>query len=221
MQIEDRGDPVLTRYLSDEYADCNPSWDRDDSSWKTGWVLRMLEAGQLRPRTIVEVGCGAGDVLAGLSRQLPDASLRGFDIAPAAEKFWSGHASKGRVEFTLGDFLTVEDQHHDVLIMLDVLEHLANPFDYLVRIRGRADHFIFHFPLDLSVVSVMRERPLLHVREKVGHVPLLYSRTRARAVARLWLRDRRCTVYRRCAERSTTQLANPSCRNTETLVRID
>jgi hypothetical protein len=56
------------------------------------------------------------------------------------------------------------------LLALDVLEHLQDPFAFLSRIRGRAKHYVFHFPLDLSAASVLRETPLLHVRRKVGHV---------------------------------------------------
>ena len=32
------------------------------------------------------------------------------------------------------------------------------------------DYIVIHFPLDLSVLSVLRESPLLHVRRKVGHI---------------------------------------------------
>ena len=46
----------------------------------------------------------------------------------------------------------------------------GNPFDFLDRLRVRCEHAVFHFPLDLSVISVLRETPPLHVRRKVGHL---------------------------------------------------
>jgi hypothetical protein len=40
----------------------------------------------------------------------------------------------------------------------------------LARLRHRVKLLAIHFPLDLSALSVLRERPLLLVRDKVGHL---------------------------------------------------
>lgn len=162
-------DPVLARYLSDDYSSHNPSWDSEDSPWKAELVRNVLIRGNLHPQSVAEVGCGAGGVLAELHQYLPASRLRGFDIAPEAVRFWEKYALSG-VEFTLGDFLAMDTETYDVVLMLDVIEHLANPFDFLMRARTRGRHFVFHIPLDLSAVSVLRETPLLYVREKVGHI---------------------------------------------------
>ncbi len=165
-----REDVASRRYLGgDSYAQRNPSWDIEDSPWKAVLVLRMLNAHQLSPRDIVEVGCGAGGVLADLARALPQAHLRGFDIAPDATRFWSQHTLPN-LEFELGDFLVADDRHHELLLILDVVEHVADPYAFLVGLRDRSDYHIFHFPLDLSAASVLRGAPLLYVRNKVGHL---------------------------------------------------
>jgi SAM-dependent methyltransferase len=162
-------DPVLARYLGAGYAERNPSWDRDDSAWKAGLVRDALERAGLRPDSIVDVGCGAGGVLAALRPFFPEARLCGFDVAPGAARLWDAHAGTG-IRLTLGDFLAETRERYDVVLLLDVLEHLANPFEFLVRLRPRAGHFVLHFPLDLSALSVLRETPLLYAREKVGHL---------------------------------------------------
>lgn len=162
-------DVVARRYLLAEYAESNPSWDQQDSPWKAGLVHRALQRHQLKPNTVVEIGCGAGRVLAELRNYLPEADLQGFDIAPAAAQFWPECSSKG-VQYTLGDFLSAGDECYDVVLLLDVIEHLANPFEFLFRIRSRGRHFVCHVPLDLSAMNILREKPLLHVRAKVGHL---------------------------------------------------
>lgn len=162
-------DRIRQRYLGSDYLERNPTWDLEDSPWKVDQVLRMVRAHNLVPSSIAEVGCGAGAVLAGIRRAFPDARLYGFDIAPGAAKFWKKYAD-ARIEFTLGDFFEQRDRRYDLILLLDVIEHLSNPFDFLSRLRSRAAHFIFHFPLDLCAVSVLREQPLLHVRRKVGHI---------------------------------------------------
>lgn len=175
--IDDRGsasrpqreDVASRRYLSDAYLQRNPSWDIEDSPWKAERVLRLLRRHELVPRHVVEVGCGAGGVLAELARALPQARLRGFDIAPDATRFWSRHGL-ANLEFQLGDFLLEDDRRYDLLLVLDVVEHVADPYAFLVGLRERADHHVFHFPLDLSAFSVLRGVPLLYVRQKVGHL---------------------------------------------------
>jgi SAM-dependent methyltransferase len=173
-------DPVAARYLGASYLQNNPSWDSEDSPWKAGKVREILTANDIRPQSIVDVGCGAAIVLAELQRAYPEARLAGFDIAPDAERFWA-QPRAGGIELTVGDFTATSSGPFDVLLALDVLEHLQDPFAFLTRIRGRARHYVFHFPLDLSAASVLRETPLLHVRHKVGHVHY-YTRNLALAL---------------------------------------
>lgn len=161
--------PIAARYLGADYLRQNPSWDSEDSPWKAGKVRELLEAHGLVPRSIVDVGCGAGIVLTELQRSYPSARISGYDIAPDAEQFWEVPRARG-IELTVGDFTAASTPPGDLLLALDVLEHLQDPFAFLGRIRGRAAHYVFHFPLDLSASSVLREVPLLYVRRKVGHV---------------------------------------------------
>lgn len=161
--------PIQARYLSADYIAHNPSWDVEDSPWKAGKVRELLDANRIVPQSIVDVGCGAGNVLVQLKGAYPAARLTGYDIAPDAERFW-GSARALDVNLMTGDFLDSDVPVQDVLLLLDVVEHLQDPFAFLARLRGRANHYVFHFPLDLSAISVLRESPLLLVRNKVGHV---------------------------------------------------
>lgn len=156
-------------YESGDYLANNPTWDEEDSDWKAAQVLKAFDRNRLAPKSITEVGCGAGGILASLHDALPEAEYSGFEIAPDASKFWEKHAAK-KITFVLGDFLREQTAHFDVLLLLYVIEHVPNPFEFLPALRGRADYYVFHIPLDLSAMSVARERPLLAVRQKVGHI---------------------------------------------------
>jgi hypothetical protein len=162
-------DYIFSKYSTDDYLKKNPTWDIEDSPWKAKNVLRLISSIDLKPSSICEVGCGAGAILAELRPHFQGTEIFGFDIAPDAAAFWNDYTNKN-IKFYLGDFFELNVRRYDVLLLLDVIEHLQNPFEFLSRLRDFADYFIFHIPLDLSAITVLREMPLLHARNKVGHV---------------------------------------------------
>ncbi|HEV8193020.1 MAG TPA: class I SAM-dependent methyltransferase, partial [Ktedonobacterales bacterium] len=124
----------------------------------------------LTPRTICEVGCGAGEVLKQLQERLePDCDFWGYDISPQAIELAAGRAND-RLHFKVGDILREPDVRFDLILVLDVLEHLEGYFAFLRGLQPRSAYKIFHIPLDISVQTVLRPRALLKVRETYGHI---------------------------------------------------
>ena len=162
-------DLVTHRYTSGEYADLNPDWDSGDSQWKAALVTEMIAKHSLPTKSIVEIGCGAGGILASLRGRFPISEIAGYDIAPELPALWKSHDGLG-IRFELGDYFERSGEVPDVILLLDVIEHLGNPYDFLSKLRDRSRYIVFHIPLDLSSLSVLREDPLLHVRRKVGHL---------------------------------------------------
>jgi len=158
----------LDKYLSSEYVENNPSWDMEDSPWKAARISKLIQENAIPRSKICEVGCGAGGILRELQKLYPASQLSGYDIAPAAARFWSNPGPNLQLE--VGDFVQMNSSGYDILLSLDVLEHVENPFEFLRGIKRRAKYYIFHFPLDLSALSVLRESPLLLSRNKVGHI---------------------------------------------------
>lgn len=132
-------------------------------------MVALLLENEGPPVSICEVGCGAGGVLAEMRGIFPNAELYGYDIAPDAAGFWPRHSS-ANIHFEVGDFFRLNKRQFDLLLVLDVIEHLQDPFDFLSKLVGYARTFVFHIPLDLSAINVLRERPLLSSRLKVGHI---------------------------------------------------
>ena len=75
-----------------------------------------------------------------------------------------------RVQFTLGDVSQEEGAFFDLMLVLDVFEHVEDYFGFLTAIRPRSALKIFHIPLDLSVQTVLRKRGLLKRRELHRHL---------------------------------------------------
>jgi SAM-dependent methyltransferase len=178
---------VESRYYDGTYLAENPDWDRKDAIWKAAQVASILFSNKIELSTICEVGCGSGDVLVHLKKNLPSVKMIGYDISPQVTHFWEQHnqAEQG-VEFRLGDFREINRIKYDVLLILDVLEHVRDPFSFLQDIKQYADHFVFHIPLDLSASAIVRGYPLIHVRKKVGH---LHYYTKDLALATLFDSD--------------------------------
>jgi 2-polyprenyl-3-methyl-5-hydroxy-6-metoxy-1,4-benzoquinol methylase len=174
---------LIRFYLDGDRERLNVSLNTDDSVSKAGLVASMLRRHELQPATVTEVGCGAGAVLATVLSLQPKAQLQGWDIAPRAERFW---AARPGLQFTRGDFLAEYHQLVD-LLLLDVIEHVANPHEFLIRLRPSGRYLLLRFSLDLSVASVWRETPLPAQRPGVGH-PLLHPGLGAETARRVRLR---------------------------------
>ena len=169
MSNENSQGVVPDRYLSNRYLESNPSWGREDSLWKARHVLAMLNKHRITPKSLADVGCGAGLVLAELKAALSQTNMAGFDIAPDAKAFWQIPLSLG-IDLKVGDFFEMADQHYDLIMVLDVLEHLSKPHEFLQTLKKHGDNFIFHIPLDLSVKNILREDSLVVMRQTVGHI---------------------------------------------------
>lgn len=167
---------IESRYFDGQYFAQNPTWDREDAPWKASQVTTMLKKHNINPQSMCEVGCGSGDVLRCLHEIYPNTQLIGYDISPHVTQFWQNTSScehekkKEEIIFKLGDFHTHNTDYYNILLMLDVFEHVPDPFTFLEQSHRHAHQFIFHIPLDLSASTVLRGNPLLNVRRRVGHL---------------------------------------------------
>jgi len=164
-------------YTGGEYLEKNPLWHVDESPFKVKQILQMLRKDQLQPQTICEVGCGAGEVLKLLQERM-DETCRfwGYDISPQALELCQSRANE-RLQFKLADLSREENAYFDLILVLDVIEHLEDYFGFLSGIRPKGALKIFHFPLDLSVQAIVRKRGLLTRRELYGHIQYFTKET--------------------------------------------
>lgn len=158
-----------TIYGDGTYLRNNPEWHADDSPWKARHIAAMLERHALAPATVCEIGCGAGEVLRNLAFHLaPGTRFFGYEISRDAYRLCAPK-SGGQFHFKLGD-LTEEPAHFDLVMAIDVFEHVEDCFGFLRKLKSKGRHKLFHIPLDLSALSVARGRKLLDMRRSVGHI---------------------------------------------------
>jgi hypothetical protein len=156
-------------YTSGEYASKNPNWHLEHSPFKATQVSKMLAKHAIKPRRLMEVGCGVGGILEELRNRLdPKPECVGYDVSPQAIEFAAKREGEG-LKFFLG---TPDPKagRFDVALAMDVAEHVE---DYLAFIRGLkelAEWKILHIPMDLSMLSVARPSYLSLARQHVGHL---------------------------------------------------
>ncbi len=168
MSIADSNNQSI--YQSGEYVERNPTYHVEDSAWKAGQVLKLIRKHKLQPRTVCEVGCGAGEILKQLQMALPpETDFLGYEISPQAFALCR-QRENDRLRFFRADLITSDSPAFDLLLCLDVLEHVEDYFGFLRGLRGKATHKIFHIPLDLSAQWVWRADPIMRERQQAGHL---------------------------------------------------
>ena len=157
-------------YENGTYLYNNSSWHEEDSPWKAKQIKKIIEKNSLDLKSICEIGCGAGEILNQLSGQYSDEmELFGYEISPQAFAICN-KKSKANLSFKLSNLLDDPDAFFDMVMAIDVFEHVENYFDFLRALKEKAVYKIFHIPLDLSVQTVLRSEPIIRGRKLVGHI---------------------------------------------------
>ncbi len=78
---------------------------------------------------------------------------------------------EGKTQFFLGDIFELNPHgKSDLVLLIDVLEHIENHFDFLKKVRGLSRYHIFHIPLDMNALAVARDFPITDSRVNQGHL---------------------------------------------------
>lgn len=161
----------MTQVYSDgTYHENNPTWHEEDSPWKALQIQKIIERNSLDPSKICEIGCGAGEILNKLSEHYENKKeFFGYEISPQAFELCA-KKSKHNLTFKLANLLEDDADYFDIVMAIDVFEHVEDYFGFLRKLKTKAKYKIFHIPLDLSVQTVLRSSPIIKHRKSVGHI---------------------------------------------------
>jgi hypothetical protein len=172
-------------YLTGEYLEKNPTWHVEKSPWKSTQILKMLNRNPITPRTICEVGCGAGEILKQVLQEMDaTCSFWGYEISPQAFELSKSRENE-RLHFSLADITKEEEASFDLILLMDVIEHIEDCFSFLRNLKPKSEYKMIHFVLDLSVESLLRPNALLGFRSTRGHVGHVHYFTKNMALAML------------------------------------
>ena len=158
-------------YNNGEYLKDNPSWHTEDSEWKAEQILKIIKRNNLIYNSIYELGCGGGDVIRFLQQKINNDSCtyRGYDISQQAYDICKPKENPN-LQYILKDFLLEKDVKCDIILLIDLIEHLENYHEYLRSIKPNSQYKILHIPLEFFAISAIYEKFLINQRKKVGHI---------------------------------------------------
>lgn len=166
-------------YKSGAYLENNETWHAEASQWKATQIAKILGDNGITPHSVCEVGCGAGEILRQLSLRYETANFTGYELSPQAFELCKqreGDRTKYFLESPLEN-----DTFFDCLLCIDVFEHVEDYMGFVRALKSKATHKVFHIPLDISILSVLRAT-FLKDRKNIGH---LHYFTRETALATL------------------------------------
>jgi SAM-dependent methyltransferase len=136
--------------------------------WKAGHIHHIVRKNNIRGRKVAEIGCGAGGILSALSALLDeDMVYFGYDISSQTIELAKRHSG---ISFQTCDPLSSANREYfDILLVIDVLEHVPDYMAFLQKCRAKARYKIYHIPLDLSVWSVIGDS-FIKDRRTLGHL---------------------------------------------------
>ena len=189
-------------YEGDSYSLKNPTWHEEDAPWKAGHIERIIKKNKIPTDSVCEVGCGTGDILLNLEKAFPSASLSGYEISPQAFER-AKQKETPHTKFQLKDMLSETGLHFDVVLAIDVIEHVEDYISFIKALKVFGTYKIFHIPLDLSAQSVFRAWPITDLRRNVGHLHYFFKQT-----ALATLEDCGYTIVDYCYTASRLELPN-------------
>ncbi len=165
-----------------DYLKNNNTWHVEDSQWKAEQIFKVFNRNNLHPQKIVEIGCGAGEILVQLKNLLSDPGINfeGYDISPDAYELSKARSNEW-IKFFNEDLLAKRSAFFDLCLVMDVFEHVDNYVDFIKQCGTKATYKIYHIPLDLHASAIIRNR-LIDVKHAVGHIHFFTKDTALAAI---------------------------------------
>lgn len=135
------------------------------SEYKVPLILAAIEQAGVKlddSTRVLEVGCGNGAFLWPFSDVLAESGIRprleGIDIAANAITEAQQSAGENPPVFACTT-LESHESNYDVALLIDVVEHVPCPVDFLTSVRRVAPLMFLHLPIEHSFLHLVTRRP--------------------------------------------------------------
>lgn len=181
-------------------------WLRYGAVEKANSVELLLNRNGIRPRTLLELGCGTGAVIAECQRRELATEFTAIDYSSEAIQYLASNSTGIRcMAADITDPAFRLDQSFDVVILSHVLEHLEEPLQFLRSLATRLHfrHLVAEVPLEDLLASRIKNVFRDRTRNTAGHVSFFTQRSISRLLSAA---DLRPTDHRRYAPTLSRQM---------------
>ena len=135
-------------------------WERMAASYKVSNLISIM--GDVKPKRMLDFGCGLGDGLSLLSKHFRSEYAVGIDISSTMIEF--ARKQYPDIHFEVGSVERIGDFRVDLITFFDVLEHIEN-MQQVLKISGEIAEYIgIVIPLEKTwLISLLNT---LHLKEK-------------------------------------------------------
>lgn len=133
----------------------NRRWHEEDSPWKAQKIDQILRRNKITPQSVCEIGCGAGEVLHSLASYFDESVIfSGYETSEEAFEICK-RKEQQNINYYLKNLLK-EDAYFDVVMAINVLNHVTDYLGFLSQLRLKGEYKVFQIPLETTVYSVLR-----------------------------------------------------------------
>ena len=186
-------------YKTDEYVNIFPTLFEEDSEWKLSKIIPLLDewdtqvSESIKIINLLDVGGGAGLILRSVSSHIEGkynkkVNKYALDLSGAALEMQQKKNPdlKKALKEDIAD-TSLENKEIDLTLLIDVLEHLAEPNKALKEIKRISRFVILKVPLEDNIVTNLSNlinsgQTRRELAEKLGHVNLYNHRTLKRQI---------------------------------------
>jgi SAM-dependent methyltransferase len=141
-------------------------WRAIGARSKAAHVETLCRRADLRPATVVEIGCGDGAVLAELAHR--GWTVDGFELAENAARRARERGVARKVETFDGEHVPAEADEYDLAVLSHVLEHVPDPLPLLREAARVARWVLVEVPLEDNRSA--RRPAKRELSRKAGHL---------------------------------------------------
>jgi SAM-dependent methyltransferase len=179
----------LGRFYDESYrrasaeGDHHLRWRQLSARGKADHAIELCARAGLSPRSVAEIGCGDGALLAELGARGLAGELYGFEVSEEAARIARTRGAPGLVEVKVfdGARLPVDDGAFDVALLSHVLEHVPDPAALLREAARVSRAVVLEVPLEANLSG--RRGSKRAESAEIGHLQALDRAAVGRMVA--------------------------------------
>lgn len=182
-----------TIYSDGTYTKLNPTLHAEDSVYKMSYVIKLLEKVEWNRSgvKILDIGGGAGE----LGKLVCDwFAANGYTVfmsaLDVAEEMINVQKNNNPCikKTYVGDIEKLGEEQFDLVLMIDVIEHIEDCEQFADRLNNYATYIIYNIPTEINLIDTLRDIAMCKryyplQTKSLGHVHFFSANSAARFVA--------------------------------------